>query len=183
MLSVPAQAAGRCDVRKGERVLRENRLVRLFEGNESRFEGVGKYACAKRSGRVHWLAYPDVYGSFVGRLAGPYVAYLEPYVAGCKADCPPGHVETEPVIVLNVLTGRARSTSEPMPVTALHLTAGGTAAFVAPAGRRQRSVRVLTRWGTRTLDTGAIASRSVRLRGRRLSWVRDGVPRTATLDR
>jgi len=125
------------------------------------------------------------------RLAGPYVAYVS---IGCSAACGYG------VVVTDLRSGADfRVAPTDGPVSDLVVTAEGTAAFIAggPAPGSPFEVRVVeptirsclpppssTCWNsTRLLDSGpGIDTASLSLEGATLSWINDGVTRTAPLE-
>ncbi len=143
------------------------------------------YACLFSANKRFRLGQDEDDDSDLGpfRLAGPYVAYHGAYCSmGCGFN----------LIVLDLRDGRRvrevpdASSAFIGRVTDLELNENGSIAWIATAppysSERAPSVSAYDSLGQRRLDTGNIALQSLTLDGSTLSWEKDGVARSATLD-
>ncbi|HEX5911238.1 MAG TPA: hypothetical protein VFY44_12160 [Thermoleophilaceae bacterium] len=183
----PADAAKRkprpsC-AKKGSTTVRATRDARLFTVF-TRDAVDHLYGCLRAVGRPVELAEAtdeiDAETAFGDvRLSGRYAAWRETSTdVSCKAACPPGYDgTTESVSVYDLRRRRTvRTVSAGVTGGALVLTRRGGVAWLSG-----EELFAADRSGTRRLDTGAIAPRSLRAEISIVSWVRDGVERFARL--
>ena len=160
VLVAPADAAPSCRVPDGH-VVAGNRTVQLLSVPTP--NGSALFACIRRSGRK--IPLDDSFGD--ARLAGRWVAWQR---AG-----KPGHWR---IAVHDLRTGKERLVDGHAAAHSLRLTTRGTIAWAQQldsGGKTPLYVNEVTAGG-RLLDPGDVDATSVRLAGRRLSWVSDGVP-------
>jgi hypothetical protein len=143
------------------------------------------YACLFSVNRRFELAQDDDDDSDLDlfRLVEPYVAYA---LSACPMGCAYG------VDVYDLRTGRGQFLPPSSRidyfgrVTDLVLKANGSVAWIAGAtqtsGPRPSSVFANDAGGYRRIDTGRIELKSLELRDSTLTWVKDGVTQTATLE-
>jgi hypothetical protein len=118
------------------------------------------------------------------RVAGRFVAWREEDVdISCKAACPPGYEATKRRIgVADLRARRIRFLSIAPTGRSLVVGKRGAVAWIEPADPSGVVLRASARDGDlRTLYSGAIKRGSLRIRGLKVSWVREGVRRSATL--
>jgi hypothetical protein len=107
------------------------------------------------------------------RLVGPYVAYSRAYCPmGCNFD----------LTVIDLRDGRRVKRVGTGGITDLELKENGSVAWIEFASESEREVWAYDTTGRRQLDRGNIPRQSLTLEGSTLSWMKDGVTYTATLD-
>ena len=185
VLCTPASAELRRCAPKRADVVAQNRLVQVYDAGDWHPEAAGQYACLRD--RRGWVYLSD--GDSLSedaieiRLAATYVAFRVQSPPNCKGNCPEGYEDPDELRWVNVRTRRVREpvlAVDEYPRT-LRLTKRGTLAWTAELTGGVVVVRTAGRFGRFTLDRGAIAPRSLRLRGNVLSWIRDGRRRSVTL--
>lgn len=183
VLAVPASAELRRCAPKRADVVAQNRLAQVYYLGGAHPEG--QFGCLRSGDSPVWLTFGDVLNEdgVEIRMAGTYVAFRVQSPPGCKGDCPAGYEHPDEIRRVNLRTRRVRN-----PTLAdyelprmLRLTAKGTVAWTAEMRDGDVVVRTAGRFGRFTVDRGAIAPRSLRLRGNVLSWTRDGEKRSVTL--
>jgi hypothetical protein len=113
---------------------------------------------------------PDL-GTF--RLVGPYLAYTD---TSNDCDC------ADDVLVKDLRSGRGRKRLAEHSVTDLELKDNGSVAWIAISALAPvESVWADDAIGLRRLDSGKISKRSLTLSGSTLTWTKDGMMRSATL--
>jgi hypothetical protein len=177
LLSPSASADRRREpcVRAGARVLAADTRGRIFHVER---HGLDRwYACLRSRDRSVWIedASPPDTDLSLPRVASPYAAVvIDRLTTGPSAP---------EVTVIDLRTRREVGARAPLGVSDLVLTRQGTVAFVQGASPEAR-VRTMDRSGrVADLDVGSIAAGSLALSpdGKRLYWLKDGVPRSAQL--
>jgi hypothetical protein len=164
-LSPVAEAAPSCRVPRGQ-VLKTGAIARLISVPSP--HGPALYACIRRTGRKIAL---DV-GYSDARLTGRWVAWERRGRPGRRR-----------VAVHDLRSGRERLVDGHVAAHSLALTARGSIAWAQELESARRTPLYVndTVEGGRLLDAGDVDAESVRLAGRRLSWVSGGSPRAAVI--
>jgi hypothetical protein len=164
----PAEARTSCAA-AGSSTVRENSVARVYQSSDDEL-----IACSKRTGRRVDLVGPEDRFSEL-RLRGHYVAYgYESCVDALGDECTFG------IELVHVARGRSEFRAGAL-VERVALRRSGALAWSEDEGS-DRSVHRRDRAGRRRLDSGVrLDAASLRLRGSTLSWVNDGVRRTAPL--
>jgi hypothetical protein len=163
LVAVPAHGAASCRI-PAARVVAGNRTAQLLSVPTP--NGSALYACIRRSGRK--IALDDSYSD--ARLAGRWVAWQR---AGKPGDWR--------IDVHDLRTGKERLVDGHEAAHSLRLTTRGTIAWAQQqdAGGTTPLYENSVAAGGRLLDPGDVDAGSVRLAGRRLSWVSGGVAHSA----
>jgi hypothetical protein len=161
--AAPAHAAGSCRI-PAAHVVAGNRTAQLLSIPTP--NGSALYACIRRSGRK--IALDDSYSD--ARLSGRWVAWQR---AG-----KPGNWR---IAVHDLRTGKERLVDGHEAAHSLRLTTRGTIAWAQQqdAGGTTPLYENSVDAGGRLLDAGDVDASSVRLAGRRLSWLSGGVAHSA----
>ena len=114
------------------------------------------------------------------RVAGRFLAWGFEEIPSCKADCPPGITGVNHVGVVDLRSGR-RKTSDAKP-SALVATRFGAIAWI-DGSTTEMTVMAWDGAGKRVLDRGAIAVSPFRLYGASVLWRNAGVGRWEELRR
>jgi hypothetical protein len=184
-----ADAAARkpsCAAAKSKTVA-QNASARVFKITRS--SGTTRlYGCLRSSGRRVVLAQAaDDIETSTGfdrvRLNGRFVAWQGTATdLSCKADCPPGYDPyTWTIERVDLRSRKGRAFSGRAAGQALVVSRKGAVAWVQSTGADTYDVRAGDAAGARTLDSGAIDPKSLKLAGSTLSWTNAGAPKTAAL--
>ena len=162
--AAPAAAAPSCHLPAG-RTVASGRIAELIAVPTP--QGSALYACIRRSGRKIALDY-----SFRdARLNGRWAAWQRGR---------PGHWR---IAVRDLRTGKQRLVDGHVAVHSLALSARGSivwAQLMESGPQTPLYANTITQGG-RLLDGGDVDARSVRLKGRRVSWLSGGSRRTTTI--
>jgi hypothetical protein len=174
--------------RKGSHTVAATKLVRVYELPNSE-GGDTLVGCLRSNDRRRVLAegYDDGYvtsGVYDHvRVAGRFVAWqFTATDISCKADCPPGYDPTSVHLSARDLRRKARAAVDGELASdggRLVLTAGGAIAW-----SETDSIEAFDGKGRRTLDSGDIPPRSLKLRdGNLAEWTKAGAEQSARLKR
>ena len=174
LLPVSAEAAASCAA-KGSTTVRKNNLVRVFERGPTGSEKL--VACFRPSGERRRLAQnfdDDLYETETWsavRLWRRFVTWtFERTDSSCKADCPPGYGYWVTKYVRDVRTGTGTDVPDGFELGRSFVVT--RAKVVATIRRRE------VRTPDRVLDTG-VDPGSLDVSGARVTWLKDGEPRSA----
>lgn len=163
---LPAHGAtGRCRV-PGGHTIATGKVAKLIAVPTPR--GSALLACIRRSGRK--VALDDSYSD--ARVAGRWVAW--------QRSGRPGHWR---IAVQDLRSGKSRLVNGHVAAHSLRLTIGGSIVWAQAQESGTETplyANEITRGG-RLLDGGAVDATSVRLAGRRVSWLSGGERRAAVL--
>ena len=164
LAAIPAAASGagkRHACRpKGATTVAKTRSARAYERDGN------VYACLFSTGRSRLLdENDDLYNSvYPVSLAGRFVAWGFTHTPECKADCPPGTTGSGYLGVMDLRSGRRRTTDAGP--ASLVVTRFGAVAWIDSA----RSVNAWDGAGKRVLDAGPVTSTKLRLVGSLVLW-------------
>ena len=161
---VPAQAAPSCRLPAG-RTVADGRIAKLIAVPTP--QGSALYACIRRSGRKLALDY-DFSDA---RLNGRWAAWQR------------GRTGHWRIAVRDLRTGKQRLVVGNVAAHSLGVTARGSIVWAerrGPGAQTPLYANTVTQGG-RLLDGGDVDASSVRLRGRRVSWLSGGARRTASI--
>ncbi len=163
LAAAPASAAASCRVPGGRTVARD-KIALLIAIPTPR--GSALFACIRRSGRKSAL--DDNYSD--ARLAGRWAAWQRHSPHGVWR-----------IVVRDLRTGRERFVIGHVAEASLRLTTTGTVVWaqLQDASPATPLFANEARRGGRLLDGGAVNAASVRLAGRRVTWVSDGQAHSA----
>ena len=155
-----ASAKRRACQPKGATTVVKTRSARVYERNGS------VYGCLVSTGRSRVLDEDDdLYNSvYPVRLAGRFVAWGFSHTPECKADCPPGTTGSGYLGLIDLRSGRRRTTDAGP--GSLVVTRFGAVAWIDSA----RSVNAWDGAGKRVLDAGPVTSTKLRLVGSLVLW-------------
>jgi hypothetical protein len=161
----PASAAPSCRV-PGGRVVASGAVARLIAVPTP--IGSALYACIRRTGRK----VPLDDGFTDARVAGRWAAWQRPERAGRWR-----------IVVHDLRTGKERLVIGHVAAHSLELTMRGSIAWAEALDGSDLTPLYANEpgLGGRLLDNGNVVARSVRLEGRLLSWVSDGVEYSSLL--
>jgi hypothetical protein len=157
--ATPASAAPSCRV-PGGRVVAKDTVARLIAVPTP--AGSALYACIRRTGRK--VPLDDGYTN--ARVAGRWAAWQRPERAGRWR-----------IVVHDLRTGKERLVIGHVAAHSLELTTRGSIAWAEELDGSDATPLYANEPGIggRLLDDGNVEAKSVRLDGRLLSWVSDGV--------
>jgi hypothetical protein len=166
LMTTPAQAAAPSCHLPGGRTVATGRIAKLIALPTP--SGSVLYACIRRSGRKVYL--DDGYAN--PRIAGRWVAWQRP-----------GHPGKWRIAVHDLRSGKERLVDGHSAGASLLLSARGTIVWAEQqdAGGNTPLYSNDVVLGGRLLDGGAVDPTSLRLAGRRVSWLSDGEPRSAVV--
>ena len=180
---------GKCKVSKRWGLVKRTPAVVVFLVERSD-QSQTLFACLKTNGKRARLAdsYDD---NFVTSITFDLVQANGRFIAwqwtstdqSCKADCPPGYEPTTYSIErVNMGTRKTLRWEGKAEGSALRLSKKGNVAWIsATTTANVFEVRTGDSAGHRAIDSGAIDTTSLNLRGTTLSWMNAGQPKTATL--
>ena len=131
-------------------------------------------ACLFSTGRSRTLATYDEVLSFASAraLAGRYVAWDHSTTPGCRGQCPPGFVPRQSLNVTNLRTGRTRSVETS--AAKVGVTTGGALVWLRSDGAAGATIRVLDARGQRTIDSGDVDKRFLKVFSTFVLWRKGG---------
>ena len=153
-----------------------NSQARIFSRGDS------VYVCLRSNGRVTRLFETDdqYKGGAVQAFAGRFAAYDFTEFPACKEACPPGVETFSETTVVDARTGR-RTRLFNGNAAKVVLTRSGAAAWLQGTAKAFE-LHARDAQPDRVLDSGDIATRSIKASGGTLRWTNAGVAKSAAFD-